>query len=302
MKILSLFIGAYCLFLCTSCTTPSSEAVDLTLDYQEKIVISGLIHSGDTIQNIWLSRTVPPLTEALEDSTSIPNANAILTVDGRAYTMQLQPQVQVIGVEPKRIDKRSLFRVPGLIAQAGKSYTIRVRWKGLTAEATTTIPPVPPKIDSTRFAAELDGPIGVRLAVLYAVFKPRQDECYQMVAQMKKKFLRNPFELPTFVSGRSDIVTTKNADANNIIDLKIPNLNFNVNNIDKFDSLYTGDIIFYAYDLAYFDYQRSVARRTNDLVFNIPTTNPKWNVKGDGIGLFVGVATSRTPFFRKNSR
>ncbi|MBL7992016.1 MAG: hypothetical protein JNN25_11300 [Candidatus Kapabacteria bacterium] len=51
--------------------------------------------------------------------------------------------------------------------------------------------------------------------------------------------------------------------------------------------------------MAYFDYQRSITRRTNDIVFNVPTTNPKLNVTGDGIGLFVGVSTSCTPLKRK---
>lgn len=299
MKPFAALIFTLSIVLCSSCTTPSPEAVDLVLDYQEKIVVSGLLHSGDTIQNIWLSRTVPPLEPALEENTSIPDAMALLTVDNRIYSMQLQPQVKTVGVAPERIDKRSLFRVPGLIAQAGKTYKITVRWKGMTAEATTTLPPLPPPIDSYRFTTDLDGPIGVQIPVLYASFKPRPDECYQMVAQMKRKFLRNPFELITFNSGRSDIVRQENADANNSISLKIPNRNIAISEIEKFDSLYTGDIIFYAYDMAYFDYQRSITRRTNDIVFNIPTTNPKWNVTGDGIGLFVGVSTSRTPLKRK---
>ncbi len=301
MKRLSLLIFVSIIVFCTSCTTPSSEVIDLVLDYQEKIVISGVISDSDTIQNIRLSKTFPPLQDPDEDKTALPDAEAQIIVDNRTYLMKLQPEVTDTRFVPPRIDKRSFFTVPGLIAQAGKSYTIRVRWKGLTAEATTTIPALPPPIDSYRFAVELDGPIGIRLPNLYADFKPRPKECYQMVAQMKRKFLRGPFEPVTFVSGRSDLARQENADANNIVSLKIPYLNIAINEIDKFDSLYTGDIIFYAYDLAYFDYQRSVAQRTNDIVFNIPTTNPKWNVKGDGIGLFVGVATSRTPF-RRNTR
>jgi hypothetical protein len=301
MKPFAALIFTLSIVLYSSCTTPSPEAVDIVLDYQEKIVVSGLLHSGDTIQNIWLSRTVPPLEEALEENTSIPDANVMLTVDNRTYTMQLQPQVKTVGVFPERIDKRSLFRVPGLIAQAGKTYTITVRWKGMSAEATTTIPPVPPSIDSYRFAVELDGPIGIQLPALYASFKPRSNECYQMVAQMKRKFLRNPYEPITFVSSLSDIARKENANTNNVISLKIASLQIGLNEIEKFDSLYTGDIIFYAYDMAYFDYNRSITRRTNDIVFNVPTTNPKWNVQGDGIGLFVGVATSRTPL-KKNGR
>jgi hypothetical protein len=285
--------------LAVSCTSIAPEAVDIELEYQEKIIVSGMIHAGDTIQNIRILRTYPATQDSEEDKTALPDAQAQIIIDNRSYMMELQPEVPDTRFVPPRIDKRSFFRVPGLIAQAGKTYRILVRWKGMSAEATTTIPPLPPPIDSYRFTVELDGPIGIQLPALYASFKPRPDECYQMVAQMKRKFLRNPYEPITFVSGQSDIARQGNADANNIVSLKIPYLNIATNEIEKFDSLYTGDIIFYAYDTAYFDYQRSVARRTNDIVFNVPTTNPKWNVTGDGIGLFIGVATSRTPLTRK---
>jgi hypothetical protein len=281
--------------LWSACTSIAPEAIDVQLEYREKIVISGVMSAGDTIQNIQISRTLPPLEDPIDENTAITNATVHLTVNSRIYTMELQPPVRTTGIVPERIDKRSFFRVRGLIAEAGKEYTIVVRWKNLKAEATTRVPLVPPNIDSTRFAIELRGDIGVRLVNAYASFMPRENEVFRMIAQLRRKKPRTPFEPLYFVSGQSDIGRWQDRDSMGVLTLKIPSLGINQQDLDNFDSLYTADILFYAYDKAYYDYEKSITRRTNDIVFNVPLTNPKWNVNGDGIGLFVGVATSRTP-------
>jgi hypothetical protein len=211
------------------------------------------------------------------------------------YQMELQPYIPTVGISPARIDRRSLFRVRGLIAEHGTTYNIKVNWKGKTAEATTVIPPKPPAL-TYRLGQGTDE-FGATLHFASATFKARANETYQVGTRSRLLRPSQPFQdISPQIALEKNVARLEDADTNGILTLRTgtyPSA--------WLDSLYEVQLLLYAYDKPYYDYVRSLGGRTNDLVFNVPTTNPKWNVTGDGIGLFVGLSTSRTPL-RRNGR
>ena len=104
------------------------------------------------MRDIQIGQTIPPLDTFNVTRTFVTDAEAIISVDGRDYPMRLQESSapspsDTIKYSPNfpdplkvQLARNSLYEVPGLIAEAGKTYQLRVRWNGLEASAETFTP------------------------------------------------------------------------------------------------------------------------------------------------------------------
>lgn len=285
----------------SSCTTSTVDTSDLTFPFEEKIAIGGFLFAGDSIEGIHLSATIP-----IVDTTSFKPLNGVeasIGVDGNSYPLSLQkwqtPTGKLQSSTFQQLQQQNLlYRPVGLVAIPGKTYTITVRWNGKTASAVTTVPrPITP--DSVGISTDEK-----RLSILSrAVLTPRPKEAYSIV-QTHTGRARN--RLYTLISPYSPMVRTEEARADGklLVSTSLPTfdklsegLTWLYDSLDNFQS----HLSVFAYDGQYWDYYQSEQQktRTADIVGVPLGVNARWNVKGDGIGLFIGVATSRTPLKKK---
>jgi hypothetical protein len=138
---------------------------DANLVYVEELVIRAQITAGDTVRNVQITRTLPPLDQYSPDKAEVKDADAKIISDGREY------KLHYLG--------SSVYASDSLIPQAGRSYEIQVRWKGKYAWATTTIPQ-PPVIEnvygtirSERYRYGTDSVISIQ-----AKIRPQSDVSY----------------------------------------------------------------------------------------------------------------------------
>lgn len=138
LVLLSFWIGV------EGCT---QTVTNVTLPYEEKIVIEGLLVAGKPLANILITRVQPPLEKISDKAAYLSNAEITIMVDNQAYT----PTVRFDSVRVNSYYGYSSsggvptaflpsYSVPNLIVQAGKTYEISVRWNGKTAQAKAVVP------------------------------------------------------------------------------------------------------------------------------------------------------------------
>jgi hypothetical protein len=141
---------AFALFLALSGCQQVVSNVELP--YEEKINIEGLLQSGFIVDNVVVSRTLDPLKRATADEAFMRDADVSVSVDGRSTkaTARLDSVslslLQPMGVSVSISSLRGaipVYSVPSMTVEAGKTYTITVRWNGKTATASTRVPDTP---------------------------------------------------------------------------------------------------------------------------------------------------------------
>lgn len=264
--------------------------------YQEKIVIHGFLSAGDTVRNIEIVR----LRDFSGDTTiAIPDARVVINDGMRDYQLTLQP------IHQSRLSLlagRTFYQAPGLIAKAGQTYKLTVGWRDKKAEATTRVPePLLP--DSVSFAPSPDN----NFLVVKAWLRPRSKEAYILYQTHRlKPPMKDSLRLEVEEVGPSEIIQQQQSDGNT--PQLLSSFLLTLGETARFREIYTrheqfsSTAVLHAFDSAIWDY---VTMRNNrrsgasDSFISQSSSAIRGNVKGDGIGLFIGVATSRTPFKKK---
>jgi hypothetical protein len=282
------------LFIVAIVVSACEGASDLGLNppYQEKIVIHGFLSAGDTVQNIEVIR----LRDFSGDTViAIPDAKVILHDGIQDYQLQLQP------IHPSRttLAGRTYYYAPGLVAKAGQTYKLTVEWRQKKAEAITFVPqPLLP--DSVSIAPSPDN----NNLVVKAWIRPRSNEAYILYqSHLFKQPTEDSLGLQVTELGASELVRRQTPNKDSIQQLTSFLLTLGETarfrqiypNLEQFNSV----AVLYAFDIAIWDYiiMRDGRRSgvSDSFVYVSQPTEIRGNIKGDGIGLFVGVATSRTP-------
>ena len=230
------------------------------LPYQELLVIRGELRANEQF-NIAINKTLPPLEEYSRENSIISGVKAYIECDGKQYTLTNKNQDEYTNAE--------------LIPTPGKTYKLYAEWKNHKAYATTTIP-------------------------------TNNDTVYNI--KIQSKYTENEWgdQMWKYIVSADAILS-----GNSVVLIKaINNSQYHYDDSEfaaKIDKDFTGNItigtypywyygefglssiILTKYDLPYFDYY--VTRREGDMnddVFAISGNNIAWNIKGDGIGLFIG--------------
>lgn len=270
----------------------------LNPSYQEKIVIHGFLSAGDTVQNIEVTR----LRDFSGDTViAIPNARVILNDGIQDYQLQLQP------VHPSRTNLagRTYYHAPGLVAKAGQTYKLTVEWREKKTEATTRVPqPLLP--DSVSIAPSPDE----NNLVVKAWVRPRNNEAYILYqTHLFKQQMKDSLGLEVTESGTSEFIRQQTPDKDSV--QLLTSFLLTLGETARFRQIYpnleqfNSTAVLYAFDIAIWDYIiMKDGRRSgisDSFAYVSQPSGIRGNIKGDGIGLFIGVATSRTPL-KKNGR
>lgn len=254
----------------SSCTTVLNEA---ELSYQEQIVLSAVLTVGDTVRNIHVMRSAPPLGRIDYAQHGLPDAKVTLLLDGSPVATRCQTVLPAIGAQGLNPDKRTFFEAPSVIVRTGQRYDIIVEWSGKRITASTVIPAAPTVVGYQVMDVLTNS--GNLWRYLQVVVRPRNGEAYSVFAESFFITPRNPNPSPSFAE---DPAAVQNPLA--------PADTMQVRSLVSLGSSSPQDTTRYfaravAYDAPFAAYSQSLRNGS---------TFVRWNVQGDGIGIFVGAA------------
>jgi hypothetical protein len=278
---------------CSACISQVNDTG--ALPFEEKIVIRGLLIAGESARNIQISRTIPILNDINDSAFAVRDAQAFILTQGRQFQLTLQNDSDTDSTR-----QRSLYEAKGLTIQERQQYEIIVRWNGKTATAVTTIP-VTPRIVAARLIEVLrpivtSGTITPgqppRLQTLTDTLlaadiriRSRTNLAYNAAIQIHNETTQT-FS-PLYI-GETFFIDALAADSiYSITSGRIPSQTRKLLTEPNVLPVVT----IFAYDEPYYRYilTRDRARQAASPLGGAGE-NVAWNIQGDGIGLFIGVA------------
>jgi hypothetical protein len=254
------------------------------LPYEEKLVIRGLLEAGQNAVDIQISRTIPPLDEFSYEKIFIGDAEARISVDGATYLLELQARTSTAANVPYR----SLYRAPGLRIEPGKTYRIDVEWRGLRAWAETRVP-LFPAVDSAAIRYAITPTVQNGAPALDTAF-----ETFAFVRARASELLRVGTTIHDPSNGRQ-LSSRGYGDAIFITQDGFVSATSNIWRLPGAAAALLGGqaetrVNVEAYDGAFYRYYQTRTRSGQLGLFSPGGPNIEWNVQGDGIGEFAGVA------------
>ena len=281
--------ASFLLSACTSTIDPS----ELQLPYEEKIVVRGLIEAGLPLSDIQISRTLPPLDTFGLDKVFVSDAQAMVRIDGMSYAMQMQPN-STPNTTTNSLTVRSLYYAPLLTVQSGKTYQLTVQWRGKTATATTRVP-APPTPDNVRLLLNTvprpdNSSITDTVFTLEATVRGQPNDVYRLGAQLRDSLgIRN-----VSLRGFGDIVQVPESGGTVVVRSDTwRGTTATTSSLDLVRGRLTLFWVLEVYDGAYYQYFLSRNRGGQTNPFSPGGPNVEWNVEGNGLGMFIGMAQTR---------
>jgi hypothetical protein len=261
------------LVILSSCSQNIDGNVDLP--YTEEIVVRGVLEAGQPVKGIMLSKTMPTLDTFSMSQAEISNVDAFIMNNNIKY------QLHYVG--------NSLFDCDSLTAQSGNTYTLTVHWNGKTVTATTIVP-YALDFDSitviTPYHRRHDNEWTVGLsAITYINTNVVVVGGYYLIDTTGI----NPY-IKTYTSKAYRMQDTNSNGARNLVVFQKSIID---TNLILYDSLqYQMSLFVESYDPQFYDYFSSrMSGDSPNSSFGLSGSNIRWNVKGDGVGLFVGYAS-----------
>jgi hypothetical protein len=258
MKKLIYIFYLFPLFLFYSCEQPSEQE---DIPYFPKLVIRGILSEGKPVQNIYIGRSMPVSVKISSSFTDLTDASAAIIFKDQVY--------------PLTHTHNGLYKNDTLQIIRGEKYSLLASWQTLSANAETTVP-VPGKFEL--FGLQTQGSDSGKIYFLQGKIYPVVDEVYAATWVVLNLF--------GIVDNESDVfgsVISKNSSGF---------VNCTTANIPPGFVGFTGTRLvarLFIYDHPFLDFFNSQSlNQVSDAIFGQTGSQVKWNVKGNGIGMFVG--------------
>jgi hypothetical protein len=248
------------LFLFYSCEQPSEEE---NIPYIPKLVIRGIISEGTSVKDIYIGRTMPVSVKIDPTFTDLSDAAAVIVYKDQFY--------------PLSHTHNGLYKNDTLKIMKGEKYTLLASWQNLSASAETTVP-VPGKIPL--FSMQVQATSNGQVHFLQSQIIPHSDEVYAAtwVSLYLNGGVSDESQVFSTVTGKdpSGIAICTTSD--------IPS-----NDINQLNTKLTARV--YIFDHPFLDFYMSQnLNQVSDAIFGQTGSQVKWNIQGDGIGMFIGRA------------
>ncbi|TAE29481.1 MAG: DUF4249 family protein [Candidatus Kapaibacterium sp.] len=281
-----------------SCITTVTAPLDIS--FEEKLVVRGVVRSGEALENISITKSLPVLEEPTNAGLQVSGVEGTIAVNGQIYPL-VQQSPMLYGIQQPSIRAASGMlltlnltrKLPNGTVQSASAETripsqpvIRgVRIIPQTVLSVTTATPIPGAQPvtivsmDTVFAAEvvLEAEPRVAYRIGLQAIDTSQNQALTQVYESSVLF-------HTESAAQERTINSSALPRNTQVLLRNPAFRYK--------------IIVYAFDEAYYPYFLTRGRgqqATN--IFGGANENVSWNVKGDAIGMFIGV-TERTVFVR----
>lgn len=268
---------AYAALAIAACLGATLSACETIIDsndvpYVDRLVIEAVIDADSAISGIRITHTLPLDRVTTTEESYVPNlTGAVTTRDGRF---------------PLVYQGSGLFAAPGAIAHAGDVCSIETSWNGEPVRAHTRIP-LAPQVLQTVFSGERAPDSGyVNL---------RSVECWVNGLDSMAVYAASIYVVTEFFgrdgrgyrSSNGDLKQPHDTAADGRLDIGMPNTHFYCR---EDSSLFEVS----AYDHPYYDFVQTFTNGGNDDFFD-SSTPVRWNVEGNGIGIFIGRNRLRIP-------
>ncbi|MBN8544939.1 MAG: DUF4249 family protein [Ignavibacteria bacterium] len=233
--------------------------------YEMKLVIRGLLEDGQDIKDIYIGRTLPVAVPFRGDFANLTNAVVSIKVDTLRYIL--------------KHTRDGLYSAPnGVKARAGKTYELLVSWESLSAGAVTKIPEA--GTIGGVFLLNSVNDTGKSIKVMSADITPRGDEAYAVT------WLAFTQTGQIYTEDNKYNVVVKRLPNVNTTTIQAQSAEITPSYLARPQDLGVG---IYVYDGSFYDYYKTKgSSKLSDAVFGQPSTSVRWNILGDGIGMFVG--------------
>ncbi|MGA2296544.1 MAG: hypothetical protein ABSG15_03250 [FCB group bacterium] len=263
------------IMIISSCSQNVNGTIDLP--YTEEIVIRGVLEAGQPVKGIMLSKTMPTLDTFTITQAEISNAEAYIMNNNIKY--------------PLHFVGNALFDTDSLTAQSGQTYTLTVKWNGLTAQATTTVP-FPLNYDSLakttprqrrRSNTWIEG-LSARVVITDNVVVV--GGFYWIDSTGISPYIK------TYTSRAYRMQDTNSFGGTRLV---VYQRNYADTNFVTYDTAqYQTSIFVETYDPQFYNYFSSrLSGDSPNSSFGLSGSNIKWNVTGDGVGMLIGYASTR---------
>ena len=253
------------LFFAIFFTSCEQEIENPDLLYEQKLVIEAFLFAGETPSRILVSMTKHPLA-IMSGQQFITDAEVTITVNGKSYRCET-------------VGNSANYLCPELIIEAGQTYHLTVRYRDMVATATTTVPDI--TVDSVYYTTDSTGDgwfSNIHIKVYASLSSKNSFSCYG--------YYINYHEEGSYTSGETMFASERKNNINRVDVLaKIENL-WNNQSLENWLNNFRDTVLIC--DPQMYDYYWT--RGNNDDNWDLfgSGSNPHWNVRGDGIGLFIG--------------
>jgi hypothetical protein len=247
-----IFLIVFCGILFYSCEQPVEQE---DFPYEVKLVINGLLEPDKIINNIYIGRTLPVGVDFVKAFADLSDATGAIIDDSVFY--------------PLRHISNGLYTTDSLTAVSGKKYLLIANWGDKTISAETTIP----------FMGDIKTIfLNNSARTVESDVVPYGNYSYGATWVILGTAGNVTTESNTF----GNVVNGKEGVSSKIISQEIPAALFN-NSSDRLG------IRIYVYDRQFYNYYLTSGQdKLDDNSFGNLSGKISWNIKGDGIGMFIG--------------
>lgn len=269
MKIKKILIISFISILFISC---EETVTNIQLPYVEQLVVSCILEDGNLVDSLRLERTLPPLDNYVEEKAIVKDAKVEISDGASSYQLYYE---------------NGYYKSNNLIPQAGKTYNLKIEWKGKIVKATTFIPYIVeiPEIKYTLKEKQDAWSKWYELEI-YSLIKPVKNVVFNSGWLNNHMGMNNQFN---HICRDIDVNTEGNCKV-----VFLNNFYIQSNDLNTITN-FLKELVFvvYAYDTQFYPYFITQYNgESSDAIFGGSTNNISWNVKGDGIGLFLGRAVA----------
>ncbi|MEI6089990.1 MAG: DUF4249 family protein [bacterium] len=248
---------AVCLLFIQSC----ENVIDGQLPYEEKLVIKCILEEGKPVDNIFIAKTLPPMYKENYYSETSPD---IIVENAVGYISDSEKSYQLVYVG------NSIYKAVDLVPKEGVAYHLNVTWNGHTATSQTYVPKNPEilSLEIKKGDKEFYGDIAL------IKIKGIRNTSYITLTYSSGQFAYYNYSIPIFLGANSSSDTVI-VIANQINDVEL-------------DRYMVTEIVSFPPEFLDFYNSKNIGGNGPDGLFTTSGINVKWNIKGDGIGLFLG--------------
>jgi hypothetical protein len=284
MRVLLLILGLAAIATGCENVVPADD-----LPYVDHIVIQGYLHAGMPIDSIAITHTLPLSVQYNVEEAALKDATVAVAVEGRSLPLTY-------------VGSGNFSDPTREIIVAGKEYSIDVRWNGMHAWASTRIPAPPALLSQsvinirrdTEFYRDYYGELDTFVhfgGVLKIGVQPIPGVTFGLMSDSIMSVGGRFYGSSNYYGyDYRQLHRGEEPDSDGVVYLT------EGVSLDPSVRQYRASVTVGDADEAYYDFLRTYSNYDDNGVFGTAGTNPKWNVKGDGIGLFIGMAQTHSSF------
>jgi hypothetical protein len=253
-------LGLFLLIPFTSC---EEDVVDTSgITYKEQLVIKAFLFAGENATNIQITRTLHPLENYEYEKALVKDAKVAIIHNNQRYNLAYNSYSQT-------------YENSEIIFKEGETYYLDASWKNLKATSRTTIPAF--EIAKTYYNFERDKEGYYWLMLINAVPTGNNYCSFGGVVSEQNTYMDYDGLIDNFSDASLSVICgvrwfSSIADSSYQISLA------------KQDTYFLT-----AFDRSLWDYKTTRwAGSSGEDIFGNSGANVKWNINGDGIGLFIG--------------